>query len=131
MTGRRPIAALVSALLIAAVPTPALAQDATVEIVDPATLAQAAPSLDSVAPLTQEPQTDDPAPEPDPEPAPEPEPEPAPRDDLEPDVRDAPRESSQAELAETGADARVVLGIGLAMLLCGVGLRLRTIPERF
>lgn len=36
-----------------------------------------------------------------------------------------------ARLADTGIDTRLFLGLGAALLLAGVGLRLRTLPERF
>lgn len=36
-----------------------------------------------------------------------------------------------ARLADTGIDTRLFLALGLALLLAGVGLRLRTLPERF
>lgn len=36
-----------------------------------------------------------------------------------------------ARLADTGIDTRLFLALGLALLLSGVGLRLRTLPERF
>lgn len=36
-----------------------------------------------------------------------------------------------SELPNTGLDGRILAGIGVGMLLCGIGLRLRTTRERF
>jgi hypothetical protein len=39
--------------------------------------------------------------------------------------------TSQAGLPNTGVDARLLLVVGAVLLLTGLGLRLRTTPERF
>lgn len=36
-----------------------------------------------------------------------------------------------AHLPNTGVDARLLAAIGVALLLCGIGLRLRSAEERF
>jgi LPXTG-motif cell wall-anchored protein len=43
----------------------------------------------------------------------------------------APSAASPSALPNTGIDGRVLAVLGLGMLLCGVGLRLRTARERF
>ncbi len=43
----------------------------------------------------------------------------------------APGQPLPSTLPNTGADGRILAGIGLGLLLCGVGLRLRTARERF
>jgi LPXTG-motif cell wall-anchored protein len=42
-----------------------------------------------------------------------------------------PTPRSSAGLPKTGSDARVLALTGLTLLLAGIGVRLRTIPERF
>ena len=37
----------------------------------------------------------------------------------------------QAQLPNTGVDARILAAVGLALLLCGIGLRMRSSDERF
>lgn len=45
---------------------------------------------------------------------------------------DTPQDGSGPQrLADTGIDTRLFLGLGAALLLAGLGLRLRTLPERF
>jgi len=45
---------------------------------------------------------------------------------------DVPRTTNRGgRLAETGIDTRLFLALGVALLVAGIGLRLRTIPERF
>lgn len=39
--------------------------------------------------------------------------------------------SSKAQLPNTGVDARVLAAVGIALLLCGVGLRMRSADEHF
>jgi hypothetical protein len=46
-------------------------------------------------------------------------------------LQDAPQDGSGTALADTGIDAGLFFAIGIALLLLGVGLRLRTLPERF
>jgi LPXTG-motif cell wall-anchored protein len=43
----------------------------------------------------------------------------------------APSAASPSALPNTGIDGRVLAVLGLGMLLCGIGLRLRTARERF
>ena len=54
---------------------------------------------------------------------------PPPVDDLE----DVPQDTTNRpqRLADTGIDTRLFLALGASLLLAGIGLRLRTIPERF
>ena len=73
------------------------------------------PAADPDANLTQTPQTAPSAPAP------------APAQQA-PALGNAPR---PARLADTGIDTRLFVALGLALLLAGVGLRLRTLPERF
>ncbi|WP_196189006.1 hypothetical protein [Conexibacter sp. W3-3-2] len=49
------------------------------------------------------------------------------------DLQDVPQDTANRpqRLADTGIDARLFLALGVALLLAGIGLRLRTIPERF
>jgi len=37
----------------------------------------------------------------------------------------------QSSLPNTGVDARILAAVGLALLLCGIGLRMRSSEERF
>ncbi len=55
--------------------------------------------------------------------------EPSALDELE----DVPQDTANrpAQLADTGIDTRLFLALGASLLLAGIGLRLRTIPERF
>lgn len=56
----------------------------------------------------------------------------APAQTTTPSLQEAPATAAPgARLADTGIDARLFLGVGAALLLTGVGLRLRTQPERF
>lgn len=43
----------------------------------------------------------------------------------------APGQALPSTLPNTGVDGRILAGIGLGLLLCGIGLRLRTARERF
>jgi hypothetical protein len=43
----------------------------------------------------------------------------------------SPDQALPSTLPNTGVDGRVLAGIGLGLLLCGIGLRLRTARERF
>jgi LPXTG-motif cell wall-anchored protein len=47
-----------------------------------------------------------------------------------PSTQTAPT-TAAAQLPNTGTDARLLVLLGLALVICGVGLRLRTAPERF
>lgn len=38
---------------------------------------------------------------------------------------------SKSQLPNTGVDARLLAAVGLALLLCGVGLRMRSADEEF
>jgi len=59
-------------------------------------------------------------------------PPPAPRPAPTGTLGDTPQDGSAAgRLADTGIDTRLFLALGTALLLAGVGLRLRTLPERF
>jgi hypothetical protein len=112
-------APLVLALLALGAPAAAPAQDVT-----------DLPPVTSVPQSAPEPA---PEPEPDPEPEPEPEPRPAPRpgaDDGEAADRPSAREAPRA-LADTGLDPAGLVLLGGASVLVGLGLRLRTAPERF
>lgn len=86
-----------------------------------AAVAQEVPGVDDLPPVTTTPGGEEttPDPPPEPEPAPEPEPEPAPEE---------PAPEPRRELANTGAEPAGVALLGGAMLLLGVGLRLRTAP---
>lgn len=48
-------------------------------------------------------------------------------------LQDVPQDSANRpqRLADTGIDTRLFLALGASLLLAGIGLRLRTIPERF
>ncbi len=43
----------------------------------------------------------------------------------------SPTQSSATSLPNTGVDGRILAALGLGLLLCGAGLRLRTARERF
>lgn len=49
------------------------------------------------------------------------------------DLGDVPQDTANRpqQLADTGIDTRLFLALGASLLLAGIGLRLRTIPERF
>ncbi len=48
-----------------------------------------------------------------------------------PQTPKAPTQADAKSLPNTGVDGRVLAGLGFGLLLCGVGLRLRTARERF
>ncbi|UTI62492.1 hypothetical protein NBH00_14085 [Paraconexibacter antarcticus] len=48
-----------------------------------------------------------------------------------PPTTTSPTAATATTLPNTGLDGRILAGIGLGMLLCGLGLRLRTARERF
>jgi LPXTG-motif cell wall-anchored protein len=79
--------------------------------------AQELPSPEDLPPVSELPQTEEP-------PAEEPGAE-------QPPEEPAPESPQASELPNTGSDARVVALLGATVLLTGVGLRLRTAPERF
>lgn len=101
--------ALLAATLLAGGAAPAVAP------------AQTVPAPEELPPLQQLPDSDEPAPEP--PPAEEPQ-----EHHASGSSSDRPRAT---ELADTGSDPRVVALLGFTALLTGVGLRLRTAPERF
>jgi hypothetical protein len=78
--------------------------------------AQTVPDPSSVPQLT--PETTDPAPAP------------APAKSA-PKAAKAPEQALPSALPNTGMDGRILGGLGLGLVLCGVGLRLRTARERF
>ena len=123
----RRIAVLLCAAFLAAAPGAAWAQAGDEGFQDPLG-SQTAPADGVPAePLTEQPLTDEPQVEPDIT-------EPPPVDDVEDELDDVPQETperSRSELANTGIDARLFAGLGAALLLAGVGLRMRTLPERF
>lgn len=43
----------------------------------------------------------------------------------------SPVPKASRELPNTGVDARLLAAVGLALLLCGIGLRMRSTEERF
>jgi len=104
---RRIIALLGAALMLAGAPATALAQD------DPSNL----PPLSPTAPGTSTP--------PPPPTETTPTPPPPPPAEREPAAR------RTQELANTGADPRVLALLGAALLLSGIGLRLRAPDGRF
>ena len=117
----RRIAVLVCAAFLAVAPGAAWAQSGGDGFQDPLG-GQTTPDPALGEPLTEAPQGD-------PEPV-----EPPPPAEIEDELEDVPQQDAPdpgAELANTGIDARLFAAIGGALLLIGLGLRMRTLPERF
>ncbi len=102
--------ALLAATLLAGGAAPAVAP------------AQTVPAPEELPPLQQLPDTEEPA---------SPEPQPAEERQEQPASGSSSERPRATELADTGSDPRVVALLGFTALLTGVGLRLRTAPERF
>ena len=120
MPVRRTLVALLAAILVAGVVVPAAA-------------AQTMPAPESLPPVTELPQVEDPPDQPAEDPPDEPAEEPpASEQEGEDEPTGASGDEARAgELPNTGSDARIVALLGAMVLLCGVGLRLRTAPEHF
>lgn len=84
----------------------------TPSVPNPSTVPQLSPGTSSVTPTAQSAPTT-----------------PAPTTSSAP--ASAPAAASPSALPNTGIDGRLLAGLGLGMLLCGIGLRLRTARERF
>ncbi|WP_205699848.1 hypothetical protein [Conexibacter sp. SYSU D00693] len=100
----------------------------------PAATAQTIPSPESLPPVSQSPQVDPPDVTDDAPPL-EPEDEPSDREGGGSDAGDTTRttstEAGPDQLPDTGFDAWAVGLLGATVLLSGLGLRLKTAPERF
>lgn len=120
----RRLTALLCAASVAAAPASALAQSAGDEQYQDPFADDPAQGQTQTTPesnLTQSPQSGTP-----------PAQTPPPAQTTPPSLQEAPATAADgARLADTGIDARLFLALGAALLLTGVGLRLRTQPERF
>lgn len=120
----RSLTALLCAASLAAAPASALAQSAGDEQYQDPFADDPAQGQTRTTPesnLTQAPQSGTPQAQ-----------APAPAQTTTPSLQEAPATAADgARLADTGIDARLFLALGAALLLTGVGLRLRTQPERF
>ncbi|WP_372788301.1 LPXTG cell wall anchor domain-containing protein [Paraconexibacter sp.] len=124
----RSIPALVCTLVLAATPAVALAQSAGDEQYQDPFGSETTPSsqsdgttTDSGGNLTTEPQVSPGSSTP------------STPSSTAPQTTDVPQVGGarSGELPDTGIDTRLFLALGASLLLAGVGLRLRTIPERF